>query len=204
MEKLEEHGRRRAQRRDFQRAILATVSAIGLLAFVAVPTNLPMALAKLGMLPLGPRDGGTVNRARNRLLKKKLLVRTAQGFLTLTPEGERHLRRIEIHGRLVSKKRRWDGRWRVLIFDVPEYRRGVREQIRRTLREVGFVRLQDSVWIYPYDCEDYVALLKADFKIGKDVLYRRRQTFKATDNISVCNTHTKDSRIVSVRTLAEV
>ena len=36
---------------------------------------------------------------------------------------------------------------------------------------IGFVRLQDSVWVYPYDCEDLIVLLKADFKIGKDVLY---------------------------------
>ena len=39
------------------------------------------------------------------------------------------------------------------------------------MEEYGFVRLQDSVWIYPYDCEDFMVLLKADFKIGKDVLY---------------------------------
>ncbi|MCI0557327.1 MAG: hypothetical protein MN733_02450, partial [Nitrososphaera sp.] len=61
--------------------------------------------------------------------------------------------------------------WRVLIFDVPEYRKKIRETIRHSLRMIGFVRLQDSVWVYPYDCEDFVALLKADLKIGKDVLY---------------------------------
>ena len=43
--------------------------------------------------------------------------------------------------------------------------------MRRTLTAVGFVRLQDSVWLYPYDCEDLIVLLKADFKIGKDLLY---------------------------------
>jgi hypothetical protein len=31
--------------------------------------------------------------------------------------------------------------------------------------------MQDSVWIFPYDCEELVALLKADFKVGKDLLY---------------------------------
>jgi len=36
---------------------------------------------------------------------------------------------------------------------------------------IGFVHLQDSVWTYPYDCEDLIVLLKADFKIGKDILY---------------------------------
>jgi DNA-binding transcriptional regulator PaaX len=58
-----------------------------------------------------------------------------------------------------------------LIFDIPEYRKSTRDRIRETLRIIGFVRLQDSVWAYPYDCEDLITLLKADFKIGKDMLY---------------------------------
>jgi len=33
------------------------------------------------------------------------------------------------------------------------------------------VRLQDSVWIYPYNCEEFVVLLKAELGLGRDVLY---------------------------------
>ena len=32
-------------------------------------------------------------------------------------------------------------------------------------------RLQDSVWVYPYDCEDIIGLLKTDIGVGKDLLY---------------------------------
>jgi len=71
----------------------------------------------------------------------------------------------------VKKPRKWDGRWRVLAFDISEKRRYLRKRIRSVLYSVGFVRLQDSVWIYPYDCEDMMTLLKADLKIGKEVLY---------------------------------
>ena len=39
------------------------------------------------------------------------------------------------------------------------------------MEEYGFVRLQDSVWIYPYDCEDLISLAKTNFRIGADVLY---------------------------------
>ena len=47
----------------------------------------------------------------------------------------------------------------------------MRNQLRLFMREFGFVRLQDSVWIYPHDCEDVIALAKANFRIGWDVLY---------------------------------
>ena len=168
---IETRGRKRARKRDLQRALLGAVAVTGLLALAAVPTNLPIALRKLGMFPTGMRDSGVVNRARNRLLKKGLLTRTKEEFLRLTPEGERFFHACELRERVMRKPKRWDGRWRVLIFDIPQRRKGLRDQMRRMLRGLGFVRLQDSVWAYPYDCEDYVALLKADMKVGKDVLY---------------------------------
>ena len=57
------------------------------------------------------------------------------------------------------------------MFDVPERRRAVRDKLRTAMRSLGFVRLQDSAWVYPYDCEDLIALLKAELKIGFSALY---------------------------------
>ena len=68
-------------------------------------------------------------------------------------------------------KKRWDKRYRMIIFDIPERRRIVRDQLRRIMRECGFLRIQDSVWVSPYDCEELIILIKADLHIGKDVLY---------------------------------
>ena len=45
------------------------------------------------------------------------------------------------------------------------------DRLRRLMREYGFLRLQNSVWVYPHDCEELISLIKADLRIGKDVLY---------------------------------
>ena len=132
--------------------------------------NVPMALYKLGIVRFDNNDGSSIARSRKHLIRAGYL-KEESGYLRITSRGEVMLRRIEMHDAPSTRQRSWDGRWRVLIFDVPEYRKSIREKIRRSLDHIGFVRLQDSVWIYPYDCEDFVALLKADFKIGKDVLY---------------------------------
>ena len=100
-----------------------------------------------------------------------LLEYTNKGLLKLTPKGEAKLRQLELHEYKIKKPKQWDKKGRVLIFDIREERRPLRDKIRRTLITIGFVRLQDSVWVYPHDCEDLITLLKADFKIGKDVLY---------------------------------
>jgi len=45
--------------------------------------------------------------------------------------------------------RRWDGRWRLVLFDVPESRRSTRDKLRKYLHRHGFGFLQNSVWVTP-------------------------------------------------------
>lgn len=49
--------------------------------------------------------------------------------------------------------RKWDGRWRVVLFDVPTSRNTHRERLRRYLRRRAFGYLQNSVWITPDSLE---------------------------------------------------
>lgn len=81
------------------------------------------------------------------------------------------MRRFECAQSILLEPERWDRKWRLLIFDIREKRKSCRDKLRLTLVNLGFIRLQNSVWVYPYDCEEYIALLKADFKIGKELLY---------------------------------
>jgi len=166
---LETSGRKKQKRKDVTAFVLGAVGLTGMLGIAMVAPNVLGAMGKLGLLP-GRRQKEIINRARDRMVREGLLVRG--GFkVKLTAKGHAALRRIEARDFKLRRPKRWDGKWRVLIFDIPEYRKGLRDKVRRTLRSIGFVRIQDSVWAYPYDCEDLTALLKADFKIGKDILY---------------------------------
>ncbi len=46
----------------------------------------------------------------------------------------------------------WDGKWRVVIWDIPEKRRIVRDLFRYKLKILGFENLQKSVWISKKNC----------------------------------------------------
>src|SRR3989344_2704281 len=117
----------------------------------------------------------TRNRAIREKIQQKLIIHlfrfTSQSAKNVFA-SEKHSQRLhvaeEIH---LQKPKKWDGRWRVVIFDVWERRRNIRNKLRSMLEKAGFLRLQDSVWIYPYDCEELVAFLRADLKLGNGVLY---------------------------------
>ena len=59
----------------------------------------------------------------------------------------------------------------MLISDSPDKKRRVRDRIRDLFKLAGLYPLQESVWVYPYDCEDIIALLKTEFGVGKNLLY---------------------------------
>ncbi len=62
------------------------------------------------------------------------------------------LRQIQaLGGRHPEKQwdREWDGKWRTVMFDLPETKRGLRNELRRQLKTGHFGGLQRSVWISP-------------------------------------------------------
>lgn len=134
-----------------------------------VAPNVVGAMHKLG-IPFGPSDLPAIVRSRKRLVKNGFLAYEGT-LLKVTSKGQKALRWLELHDYGMQSPPRWDGRWRVLIFDIPERIRHVREKLRSLLQGIGFKCLQRSVWIYPYDCEDVITLLKADLGVGKKMLY---------------------------------
>lgn len=56
-------------------------------------------------------------------------------------------------------KRRWDGRWRLVLFDLPVAQSAARDRLRRYLRLRGFGHLQNSVWISPDPLQDEKTIL---------------------------------------------
>lgn len=107
-------------------------------------------------------------------LKERGLVefvsKSGKTYLKLTEGGEQELLKYQL-GEIKLEKHKWDGKWRMIIFDINEKYKKIREALRRELAGLGFLRLQDSVWVYPYECEELAILLKTYFKTGASVLY---------------------------------
>src|ERR1043165_3903506 len=83
-----------------------------------------------------------------KLEKQQLLERDPKSRIErlyrLTEQGRLHA----LGGRdpQAQWRRYWDGRWRLVLFDVPEGQNARRERLRRYLRSRAFGCLQGSVW----------------------------------------------------------
>ena len=71
----------------------------------------------------------------------------------ITKEGRKRLRRLIPR---YDEKRVWDGRMHLVTYDIPERRYSDRQLLRMYLKKIGCGRLQDSVWITPYNPVDII------------------------------------------------
>ncbi|MCX6724434.1 MAG: hypothetical protein NT155_04715 [Candidatus Staskawiczbacteria bacterium] len=90
--------------------------------------------------------------------------------LTLTKKGKLKSLGFRLNN-LKNKKEKWDGKWRMVSFDIPEkYKRG-RDALRRKLKFIGFRELQKSVFITPVECKREIELLVNYFELDKFVRF---------------------------------
>ncbi len=174
MGKMEERSRQRRRVHYVRQTVLGVIGTAGVLAVAMIAPNVFQLLPHI----MGKQRYKLTFQTRTaigRLVVKghiRFVNRGGKKHVEITDAGKRALALEEAKAaRLAGTKRRWDKRYRMVIFDIPERRRGVRERLRRLMRECGFLGIQKSVWLSPYDCEELIALIKAELRIGKDALY---------------------------------
>jgi len=93
--------------------------------------------------------------------------RNHQIYIALTEKGKRKAGWLQIDALKIKKPKKWDKKWRIVIFDIAQLKKLYREAFRGKLKELGFYPLQKSVWIYPYDCRDEIELLREFFGLNQ-------------------------------------
>lgn len=99
--------------------------------------------------------------------------------LTLTEEGKKKVLSFKIDEIKLKKQSKWDGFWRIVIFDIPEKFKQGRNAFAKKLREIGMHPLQKSVYVYPYDCKDELDFIIEYFNLRP---YVRFGLLKEIDN----------------------
>ncbi|HEY4518285.1 MAG TPA: hypothetical protein VJG48_01510 [Candidatus Paceibacterota bacterium] len=153
------------------RAVLLTVGAAGLLATVIMAPNSVQGIF-----------GDKGNKQKRWYMRKVLVELENKGLVKqerhgnkikyhLTDNGQDCLADIELGSYQIPKQFIWDGKWRVVAFDIKESVRHAREDLRDTLVTLGFEKLQHSVWVHPYPCAEVISIIKRKYNLNREILY---------------------------------
>lgn len=89
----------------------------------------------------------------------------------LTPLGKSAHLRYKFRNVELQKAKKWDKVWRMVLFDIPESKRKIRDALRRKLKDLGFLEFQKSVFLFPFPCEEEVNFIINFFDISEHVYY---------------------------------
>ena len=118
-------------------------------------------------------DKKQIRSSINYLCSQKLIeyvpFKDGRTIVKITRKGETKLKAFAIDLIEIKKPKKWDGKWRLVMFDIPmKFTKG-REALRYHLKDLGFFQFQKSAWIYPYPCEDEIIFISDFYGVGKEV-----------------------------------
>lgn len=106
-----------------------------------------------------------------RRLKEQKVIAIIPGphgdLLQITEKGKKRILKFKLEELKLSKK--WDGKWRLIIYDIAKYKRRERDYFRDVLKRLQCFQLQKSVYLTPHPCEDEIEYLRQLFGIGDEV-----------------------------------
>ena len=115
-----------------------------------------------------------VDEALNRLRRQgyiRMRVHDGVWYAELTREGVEASRYFLSDFITLPIHKRWDGKWRIISYDVPEADKWKRQVLCTNLKELGMYEMQQSVFVYPYDCRNEVAQIQKELDLGDAVCF---------------------------------
>jgi phenylacetic acid degradation operon negative regulatory protein len=93
-----------------------------------------------------------------------------QPYTRLTKQGKRKAHSLSLENDAALIDPNWDGKWRIIVLDLPEDRKSEREGLRYLLKKAGFILLKNSVWISPYPFEHLFMNIKKDLGLTTEIM----------------------------------
>lgn len=150
-----------------------TLQIIAAFGVVGMAVLMP-GLAKYVLSEVKKKERQRYKRLFKSLEEKKLVrpIETTSGtMMEITEDGLKKALKYKSENIEIKKPKSWDKQWRLVIFDVPEKKKNLRDKFRQYLIKLGFYQLNRSVFAYPYPCFDEVEYFRQICDIGKEVTY---------------------------------
>ena len=166
--------------RQLREIVLAALGVSVLIGGIMITPNFPIVMGSIISLikEFKKKDipSAKIKRVLKNLERKEIVslqIKNGEIFVSLknwlTPSTVKYSLKAILELKKMNKQ--WKGKWFLVMFDVPEIQRNKRIYLRKFLKYIGFYGYQKSVYIFPYECEKEIALIKKVVESAKYVSY---------------------------------
>ncbi|MCX6810965.1 MAG: winged helix DNA-binding protein [Candidatus Berkelbacteria bacterium] len=128
---------------------------------------------------------------RIRYLKEMGYIKTytegKEKYLELTEKGINRSNSYLADEKIsINRPEKWDGEWWIVVYDIPKDKSSRRDQFRRMLRRLQLISIQESIFVFPFDCtqvidqilyeigiSDYVSIFAARAIRNEELIIKR-------------------------------
>ncbi|MBI3558932.1 hypothetical protein HY085_00910 [Candidatus Gottesmanbacteria bacterium] len=106
---------------------------------------------------------GYLRKTLKKLEKQKLVEveeKDGRAIIKLTAAGQKKVLEANLDRLKIEKPARWDGKWRLIFYDILDGKRETRDKFRQILKSLEFYPLQESVYLHAFPCEKEVEFLR--------------------------------------------
>lgn len=167
--------------------ILSTLLVVGVLAVAVTMPNAVQLFKYFGRKT--SQEQWRIRRSVSRLEKRGFVGKRSirgQEYYILTTTGKERAMRYKLKSMAIERQKKWDGLWRIVMFDIPEDKKFARRAIGYAIQKLGCLQYQKSVFITPYPCAKEIDFAGECFGVRKHV---RIITAKDVEGVSSIKKH---------------
>ena len=124
----------------------------------------------------------TVKRLEEQGVIKHRIKNGKEEFV-VTKKGKTHLAELLVDDLFIRQPAKWDGRWRVLIYDIPNKKDLERRELNRVVSEIGMKSVQQSVFVSPYPCKAQIDAIARHYDLDKHLAYFEADYFEGANDL---------------------
>ena len=113
-----------------------------------------------------------LRRDLKRLRKNKdlkIVYEKGIPYYKLTKKGMFRAHKYRLADLALKPSSKWDKKWRLIIYDIPDEKKAIRDEIRHLLTKMQIFQLQKSVYLTPHPCEEEMEFVREFYRIGEHV-----------------------------------
>ncbi|MEK7652399.1 MAG: hypothetical protein AAB334_00375 [Patescibacteria group bacterium] len=132
------------------------------------------------------REKERVRKAMDRLQNKKYVKKYKKGgidVVEITENGRKEVLKYKLDEIKIKEQKRWDGIWRIIMFDIPEKKKTARDGLTLKLIKMGCAPIQKSVFVSPYECEKEIKFIGEYFDIAKHIIFLETNKISNEDSL---------------------
>ena len=146
------------------------IKTIGLGAMILIALTSPSPKLPAALLIVLKENGKDYLLKLLKNLENKNVINLGGEKVRLTKKGKELFKLINLQNLEIKKPEKWNGTWHLVSYDIPNISKKKRDWFRGTLENLGFKKVQESLWVHPYECKEEIAVIARNLGVSSCVM----------------------------------